>query len=221
MKSNILEYRHEKCSTNQWRAIIMMSGTWSNARQVLENKIRFNGLDIIGLFSDNKNSSIQQISTDFNLSYIIKDSVKFNNMSEREQYFNEVSILFRELKVNILIYAWFMKIVPYSFLKEFPWINSHPADLLIKDWHWEPKYIWMWAVENTINDWQTNICCSCCYVDYPVDTGKIISQSEKILIQKTDSLSPEALHERLKKMEHLYYSDTIAKLCNWGIKSFL
>lgn len=190
-----------------------MSGKWSNAKNILKNRHLFKGLNIIWIFSDNTNSNAQKIWIEFNIPTYIMHIDAFTEKNQRIQYFQNVSSLLESLEINILIYAWFMKIVPDFFTKKFLGINSHPADLSIKDSNNLPKYVGMNAIKKIIEANEKSICCSCCIVDVPVDTGIILWKSRYISIKNQNINDIENIHEALKKEEHKYYPKIIQKLC--------
>lgn len=218
MKNSFLDNWHKICQNNSWRAMIMMSWEWTNAINLLQKRTRFKWMEIIWLFSDNKNSKAQAIWEQYSISSYTMDHWTFTSQDDREQYFKKVWELFQDIWVNLLIYAGFMKIVPKTFLAQFPWINSHPADLLIKNSDGMPKYTGMPAIQNTLLHWESNICCSCCIVDDPVDTWSVIKQSERIIISQKDLNNIEWLLKRLKEKEHIYYPIAIEELCNGTAK---
>jgi folate-dependent phosphoribosylglycinamide formyltransferase PurN len=176
-------------------------------------------MKICGLFTDNCESNATAIWDKFWIHNTIKHHGQFSSKDEREEYFYSVGEIFSAQWINLLIYAGFMRIVPQFFAKKFPGINSHPADLLVKDDKWKPKYVGMPALRKAVEDGQTTICCSCCVIDTPVDTGLVISQSERIPVSKRDLDDLEALHARLKEKEHLYYPETVSKLARGEIIS--
>lgn len=192
----------------------MMSGSWSNAVSLLKNRVNFKWLEIVWLFSDNKDSRAVSIWLEYSVDSYVMHQWRLVSDEDRSQYFEMVWRLFGDLWINLLIYAWFMKIVPKEFLFQFPWVNSHPADLLVKDKEGNPKYVGMPVIRDTILNWETSICCSCCIVDHPVDTWVVIKQSERIVVSKDDMNDLRWVHERLKRKEHIYYPIAIEELCN-------
>jgi folate-dependent phosphoribosylglycinamide formyltransferase PurN len=208
----------ELCANNEWRAVIMMSGAGSNAIKILQAQTLFKGLNICGIFTDNEDSQCESIAQNFWLKSIKLNQGKFESMYERIKYFEKVQELFRQSELNLAIYAGFMKIVPDFFAKNFPGINSHPADLLIKDSSGKPRYVGMPVIKMAIEDGQESICCSCCTVSLPVDTGVVIAQSDRIAVSRNDLWRLKDIHSLLKEKEHEYYPQAIADLCSGRIK---
>lgn len=208
----------ELCSNNEWRAVIMMSGSGTNAVKILQAQTQFKGLKICGIFTDNEGSKSESIAQKFWLKNIKLYHGKFESLDERVIYFKKVQELFQESEFNLAIYAGFMKVVPAFFAKNFPGINSHPADLLVRDDFGRPKYVGMPVIKMAIEDGQTSICCSCCTVSLPVDTGVVMAQSDRITVSKNDLQRIEEIHALLKEKEHEYYPLAIADLCSGRIK---
>jgi folate-dependent phosphoribosylglycinamide formyltransferase PurN len=69
------------------------------------------------------------------------------------------------------------------------------------------------AIREAIEDGQETICCSCCVVDTPVDSGDVIRQSERISVRSSDLSDIARIHARLKEKEHAYYPLAIRDLC--------
>lgn len=216
---NVIQSWADVCSWNHGRAVIMMSGSWSNAVSLLKNKSRFKGMKICWLFTDNEESSTVSIWVDFWIPSTVQNHGKFSSQTEREEYFHHVAETFQSQWINLLIYAGFMRVVPWFFARQFPGINSHPADLLVKGNNWKPKYVGMPALRMAIEDGQSTICCSCCAIDTPVDTGLVISQSERIPVSRKDLENIDIVHARLKEKEHIYYPETVSRLTRGEIIS--
>jgi folate-dependent phosphoribosylglycinamide formyltransferase PurN len=174
-------------------------------------------LEIVGIFSDSKQSRAAELAERFNILCVTKETEPFKSRDERKEYFDSVTEQFENLSINLLIYAGFMKITTPSFAENFPGINSHPADLLVLDGSGKPRYVGMPVIEMAIKDGQESIRASCCAVVNPVDSGMVISQSVPITVSKEDLNDIKGVHERLKLKEWEYYPKTIEMLCSGEI----
>lgn len=200
----------DKVSSPSVNAAVMMSGGGSNARNILANKELYPNINFVAMVTDQNKSNARSIAKEYGIEYICLEG-KVKQKHEREKYFNSLAKLLEERAVDILLYAGFMKIVTDSFLQQFPGINSHPADLRVVDASGRIKYVGMDAVKLSLEDGQKELRCSCCLVENPVDSGRLIAVSQPVEVMD-QAIDPENMHLELKKAEWYYYPRVIQKL---------
>lgn len=211
-KLNLLDRLCHNLSSPSCRVAIMMSGGGSNADRILSERNRYPNLEIVSLVTDQRDSNAKSLSDKHRVGLHVQNATKLSK-TERTAYFIELGKYLKQARITTLLYAGFMKIVTTDFLQEFPGINSHPADLSVKDSTGKRKYVGMDVIQMALDDNAQTIRCSCCIVDNPVDSGQLISMSNPITIQESERANPLSLHNRLKQeAEWLYYPRTIEKL---------
>ena len=106
-------------------------------------------------------------------------------------------------KINLICLAGFMKILSPNFIKTFKGIilNIHPSLL--------PKYKGLNTHQRAINNNEKFTGCTVHYVNYKLDSGKIILQ-KKVRIFRNDS--SQKLAKRVLKQEHLLYPKALKKV---------
>ncbi len=199
------------------RVAILMSGTGSNARKILEERYRYDNLNFVAVATDNIESQASLIATQYRLSFIFaKQHDDFP--PRRKSFFYDLSDKLRFLKVDFLVYAGFMKITPKDFLTEFPGINIHPADLTILNDQGTPKYIGMNAVANALAAGESHIASTVHVVDVAVDGGTIIAVSKHIKLESGIFYDSNNLQDELKRRcEHVIYPQVLSLLAQGTI----
>ena len=117
----------------------------------------------------------------------------------RENWNVEIIKAVTELKVDLVISAGFMRILPADFVNRFPTINTHPALL--------PQFPGVHAVRDALAAGVAVTGSTVHWVDDGVDTGPIITQMEVPVLLTDDEAT---LHERIKKVERGLIVATIA-----------
>ena len=184
--------------SNKIKTAVFISGTGSN----LKNLIQFSFLNkspikISLIVSSNKRAKGLNFADRFKIKKKIYD---FNNMKKSE------SLILKQLKINkisLICLAGFMKILSPNFIKKFKGIilNIHPSLL--------PKYKGLNTHERALKNKEKYSGCTVHYVNYRLDSGKIILQA-KVKILKKDTSS--SLKKRILKQEHLLYRKAINKV---------
>ncbi len=103
------------------------------------------------------------------------------------------------LKVDLVVSAGFMRILPPEFVNRFPTINCHPALL--------PDFPGAHAVRDALAAGVSMTGTTVHWVDDGVDTGPIITQMQVPVLPNDDEAT---LHERIKKVERGLIVATIA-----------
>lgn len=187
------------------RIAILMSGKGSNADMILSSAHRYPNLNFITICTDKKTSNGRKISDKHGLDYFCFEAA-VNTVSKRDIYFKKLAMYLSENKIDTLIYAGFMKISPQFFVKQFPGINVHPADLTINDSLGKPKYTGMYAIQDAIADGAAYLASTAHVVEADVDCGSPIMVSKHLLLEGRNIRDISSLHENLKiSCEHLLY----------------
>lgn len=188
---------------------VLMSGTGSNALQIVKNEELRDLYNITTIVTDNSDSNAATIAQKFSLDLVEKHAGHFSSGNQRWSYFNGLSYSLHSKGIKAAFYAGFMKIVSPSFIEEFPGVNVHPADLRILGTNGIAKYRGMKAMSQMRQELGL-VRSSVHIVDDPVDTGKVISVSEPIY--PLASQSDNEVHDILKSMEHYAFPETLRLL---------
>lgn len=122
---------------------------------------------------------------------------------EREAYDREVVAVLKELQVDVVCLAGFMRILSPFFIREFPRriLNIHPALL--------PAFPGMEAQKQALEYGAKFSGCTVHIVDEGVDTGPIVCQ---VVVPVLDDDTAETLSARILKEEHRIYSEAVCLL---------
>ncbi len=193
------------------KVAILMSGKGSNADVILTNRNMYPNFEFNMVFTDQPQSNAQKIAEKYGLDY---QTIEFDkSVRLRTAYFQRVSDLLRHKEIDFLVYAGFMRIASDFFVREFPGINMHPADLTIKGDNGKPKYRGMDALPMAISAGEGYVASTVYVVDVDVDCGFPIAVSKPYPTTQEDLLDIPALHERLKvEREHILYPQILSLL---------
>lgn len=122
---------------------------------------------------------------------------------EREDFDREVAAVLKELRVDVVCLAGFMRILSPYFVREFPRriLNIHPALL--------PSFPGEDAQRQALEHGVKFTGCTVHLVDEGVDTGPIVCQA---VVPVLDGDTAEALAARILEEEHRIYSEAICLL---------
>ncbi len=180
---------------------IFASGSGTNTQRIIE------------YFSGNTDVRVAVVLSNKKDAYVLQRAQKLNVPSFvfSAKELNETDIIEKKLeeyKINFIVLAGFLLMVPYAIIKKFPdkIVNIHPALL--------PKYggkgMYGEHVHNaviTAGDKESGI--SIHYVNKNFDEGNIIFQA-RCEVLKNDT--PETLAARIHELEHKYYPQIIEKV---------
>ena len=126
--------------------------------------------------------------------------INFNNPNSFERKL--ISTL-KKKSINIICLAGFMRILSKNFIKSFPGkiLNIHPSLL--------PKYKGLNTHLRVIRNKEKFSGCTVHFVNYKLDSGKIILQ-KKVKILKKDT--PQTLASKVLKQEHTLYPKALNKV---------
>lgn len=148
------------------KAVVFASGTGSNFLNILNKNIM--GIEIVMLLA-NKECGATTIAQNHNIPYkVIPYEKGFAKQDIEKRYVKEL----KEIEVDLIILAGFMKIFTPYFVKEFEnkIINIHPSLL--------PNYRGNKAVEQALQDGKGIYGVTVHYVNELVDAGEIIDQKK-------------------------------------------
>ena len=170
---------------------VLLSGNGSNLKVIIDK-----GIKVSFVASNNPNALGLRIAKNANI-----PSYSWKNILDLEE---EVLKLIIEYDVKLLVLAGYMRLLSKNFVHSLPAkfiVNVHPSLL--------PMYKGMNAIKQAIDDSAEYTGVTIHYVDEGMDSGSIIRQNS-IKINKVDTL--ETLKNRIQKMEHRLYSDTIKSI---------
>lgn len=189
-------------SNNKTKNIaIFASGSGTNAEQIIKH---FKGSDraAVRILLSNKKDA-----------YALVRAKKHHiptHVFSREEFYNtdEIVELLKQQKIDLIVLAGFLWLVPASLIKAFPdkIINIHPALL--------PKYggkgmYGMRVHQAVIDSGDNESGISIHYVNEKYDEGKIVFQARcNIGIDDT----PESLAEKIHQLEYEYFPKVIEDL---------
>ena len=182
---------------------VLGSGKGSNFRAIMEQIVdgRLNA-EVRIVISDVENSGILSIARDFQVPGLFVHPGRFRTRLEPEVEEDVVRLL-QGADVEFVVLAGFMRIVKQPLLEAFPRriINIHPSLL--------PKFPGLEAWKQALAATEKVTGCTVHYVDAAIDAGEILG-SETVPILPDDT--PESLHARIQKSEHVLLPAVIAGL---------
>ena len=167
---------------------VLLSGNGSNLKAILDK-----GINVSFVASNNPKALGLKFAKNQNI-----PSYSWKNVSELEE---DVLKLIIEYDVKLLVLAGYMRLLSKHFVNSLPSkfiVNVHPSLL--------PNYKGINAIKQAIDDCAEYTGVTIHYVDEGMDSGSIIKQ-DSIKINESDTV--ESLENRLQKIEHRLYSDTI------------
>jgi phosphoribosylglycinamide formyltransferase 1 len=187
---------------------VLGSGKGSNFRSIME-RISDGRLDaeVRIVISDVDDSGILSLARDFQVPALYVRPGRFRTKLEPEVEEDIVRLLL-EADVELVVLAGFMRIVKQPLLNAFPRkiINIHPSLL--------PKFPGLEAWKQALAAGEKVTGCTVHYVDAAVDAGEILGK-EIVPILPDDT--PEALHARIQRAEHLLLPAVIAEIAEDSI----
>lgn len=182
---------------------IFASGEGTNAENIIRYFQNSNDIAIKIVLSDRKDAPVLTRAQKLNI-----PTLSFTNQEFHKT--DEILNLLKELKIDLIVLAGFLKLVPEKIIKEFSGkiINIHPALL--------PKYggkgmYGMKVHQAVYNAKEKETGITIHQVNEKFDDGEIIFQ-KKIPIDSTDS--PELISQRVRKLELEFYPVVIEKFCS-------
>ena len=174
------------------RVVILASGSGTLAQAIIDATEL--DIEIVAVISD---VSSAQVLARANKSGIQSKVIEVG--ASRQIWNKEIIEAVAQYKVDLVVSAGFMRILPPEFVQRFPTINSHPALL--------PDFPGAHAVRDALAAGVQVTGTTVHWVDDGVDTGPIITQMQVPVLPGDDEAT---LHERIKKVERGLIVATIA-----------
>lgn len=178
---------------------LLASGSGTNAQNIIE------------YFSDNENVKIDSLGSNNPNSFALKRAAKLGVETfvfDRNQFYktNEIVSLLRNRKVDLIVLAGFLWLIPLNLIKNFTIINIHPALL--------PKYggkgmYGMNVHRSVVENKEKESGISIHFVNEKYDEGKIIFQAKCPVVS---SDTPENVALKIHDLEFKYFPKVIEDL---------
>lgn len=183
------------------RLAIMASGSGSNAQKIME------------YFADNKHIKVVCLLSNKPDAYALQRAEKMNVETfvfNRNQFYEtpEVENFLTIRKINLVVLAGFLWLVPEKMVQKFKIINIHPA--LLPEYGGKNMY-GMKVHEAVIRNREHFSGITIHHVNERYDDGNIIFQA-KCRVEESDTA--ESLAGKIHELEHRYYPEVIEKLVN-------
>ncbi len=182
------------------KTAVFISGTGSNLKSLIDfSKRKKSPISINFIVTNNKKAKGLRFTKIFNI------QKKVYNFKKRNSAEKKILLEFKKNKITLICLAGFMKILSRNFIKNFKGkiLNIHPSLL--------PKFKGLNTHERVIKNNEKYSGCTVHYVNYKLDSGRIILQ-KKVKIRKNDT--PKKLAKRILIEEHKLYPKAILKVFN-------
>ncbi|MGN0865258.1 MAG: phosphoribosylglycinamide formyltransferase [Akkermansia sp.] len=182
------------------RLAVLGSGSGSNCQSI------FNAIDegrlpaeVVIVLSDHADAYILERARQRGVRTELMDCGGYRNKFPLEVQ-ERVAQLLRELRVDFVCLAGFMRLVKEPLLAAFPKriLNIHPALL--------PAFPGVEAWRQALEAGATQTGCTVHYVDAGMDSGEILMQA---FVPVLPGDTPESLHARIQVQEHILYPAAI------------
>jgi formyltetrahydrofolate-dependent phosphoribosylglycinamide formyltransferase len=181
---------------------VFVSGRGSNLQAILDSPELKNLVEVKAVISDKLNCPAFDIAKKF--------SIPVYSVGKREGFisFDELGTLLKEINIELIVLAGFLKLIPENFVRSFSnkIINIHPA--LLPSFGGSGMY--GMNVHRAVFESSAQVSgATVHFVDETFDTGRIIAQQ---CIDISDVKSPEEIAERVLKIEHQILPYVIKKI---------
>ena len=191
------------------RIVILGSGTGSNAEAILNSSAngKLDKAEVVGIFSDVKDSNILKHSKDFDVPALYIDPGNKNSVINKDQEKNWIYKI-KALNPDLIVLAGFMRILSKNILLEFDYrvINLHPSLL--------PSFPGLHAIEKAFHKKVKITGCTVHWVNEDIDEGEIIAQAP---VRIMDSDDIELVKQKVHAAEHMLLPWVIRDLANGTI----
>jgi formyltetrahydrofolate-dependent phosphoribosylglycinamide formyltransferase len=181
---------------------VFVSGRGSNLRAVLDSPRLKDLVQVKVVVGDKLDCPAFEIAKNF--------SIPVYSVGKKEGFisFEELKTVLIDLKIDLIVLAGFLKLIPENFVTQFrnKIINIHPALL--------PSFggagMYGMNVHKAVYESSARVSgASVHFVDETYDTGKIIAQR---CVDISDVRSPEEIAERVLRIEHQLLPEVIEKI---------
>ncbi len=172
---------------------VFVSGRGSNLKAILDSPDLKNIIQVAFVVSDKIDCPALQLAVENNIKTIVVGK------KENQCSFSDVAEKFFAAKVELVVLAGFLKLIPEDFISAFEdrIINIHPALLP----SFGGKGMYGINVHKAVYDSSAKVSgATVHFVDRTYDTGTIIAQS---CVDISDVDSPEDIAARVLKVEHI------------------
>jgi len=181
---------------------VFVSGRGSNLKAILESPELKNLIKIKAVVGDKLNCTAFDLAKKF--------SIPVYSVGKNEGFvsFNELGKIFKDLKIDLVVLAGFLKLISEEFVKSFrnKIINIHPA--LLPSFGGSGMY--GMNVHRAVFESSAQVSgATVHFVEETYDTGKIIAQK---CVDISSVKSPEEIAERVLKIEHQILPFVIKKI---------
>jgi phosphoribosylglycinamide formyltransferase-1 len=181
---------------------VFVSGRGSNLKALLESPELKNLIKITAVVGDKINCAAFDLARKF--------SIPVYSVGNKEGFvsFNELDKIFNELKIELIVLAGFLKLIPGDFVRSFRnrIINIHPA--LLPSFGGSGMY--GMNVHRAVFESSAQVSgATVHFVDETYDTGKIIAQR---CVDISELKSPEEIAEQVLKIEHQILPFVVEKI---------
>jgi formyltetrahydrofolate-dependent phosphoribosylglycinamide formyltransferase len=181
---------------------IFVSGRGSNLRAILDSPKLKNLVNLKAVVGDKLYCPAFDIAKNF--------SIPVYSVGKKEGFisFEELEVILKDLKVDLIVLAGFLKLIPENFVRSFKnkIINIHPA--LLPSFGGSGMY--GMNVHRAVFDSSAQVSgATVHFVDETYDTGKIIAQR---CVDISNVKSPEEIAERVLTVEHQLLPFVIEKI---------
>lgn len=184
------------------RIAVFSSGSGSNAENIVKYFGESELAQVIAIFCNNPKAGVVDRAHKLGVRCVV--------FSPEELTDGHILDKLTDLKVDLIVLAGFLKVIPDSILESFPRrvVNIHPS--LLPDYGGPGMYgmhVHRAVVEN--EEEETGITIH--YVESELDQGEIIFQ-ESVEIDYEDS--PEDVQYKVQMLEHKHYPEVIEYILN-------
>ena len=181
---------------------IFVSGRGSNLQAVLDSPKLKDLIQVKAVVGDKSYCPAFDIAKNF--------SIPVYSVGKKEGFisFDDLKIILKDLNVELIVLAGFLKLIPEDFVRAFrnKIINIHPA--LLPSFGGSGMY--GMNVHRAVFESSARVSgASVHFVDENYDTGKIIAQR---CVDIAEVKSPEEIAERVLRIEHQLLPDVIEKI---------
>ncbi len=182
------------------RIAIFISGTGSNALNLMRHFQNHENVQIALIFSTKPNEIIENESRDRNIEYMVSD----NNGQWYELAIKNCEIL----KIDFIVLAGFLKKIPSDLINKFPnrIVNIHPS--LLPKFGGKGMY-GKFVHEAVVSAGEKKSGITIHFVNEEFDEGEIIAQFETELTEKDN---PQSVAEKIHKLEMKYFPLVLEEL---------
>ncbi len=187
---------------------VFVSGRGSNLQAIIDYRQKINSIEVAAVVSDKLDCPAFEIAK--------KNSIPVFSIGSKEGCigYNQLGELFDDKKIELIVLAGFLKLIPVDFIKRFEnkIINIHPALLP----SFGGKGMYGIHVHEAVFKTSAKVSGATVHlVDPDYDHGKIVAQQ---CVDISDVKSPEEIAERVLMIEHKILPYVVGKFAEGKVK---